>query len=74
MTKKQFLIENPNKYVMVTYEFGDPVYVAPTRNMRTQTTQKKEEAEVWTEFDNNPGKIEYARIATGYNGLKFEQI
>ena len=74
MTPKQFLRLHPKKYVMVTYEFGDPIYVAPLKNLNIQVTKSKDEAEIWSEMDNTPTKLEYYKVATGFQRLSFEHV
>lgn len=74
LTPKQYLKLHPEKYLMVTYEFGEPIYIAPLLNLKIQVTSIKSEAEIWSELDKNPIKLEYYKISTGYKGLTFEQI
>lgn len=50
--------------VMVSYEFGYPLYIAPYVKVEARATDKKEEAEIWSEFDTI--KIEMAKYLTGY--------
>ena len=74
LTPKQYLKLHPDKYVMVTYEFGKPIFIAPLKDLQIQVTPNRNEAETWSELDNTPTKLEYHIIATGYKGLKFEKI
>lgn len=74
VTPKQFLAKNPNKYVMVTYEFGDPLYIAPLLDMKVQVTSDKTAAEIWSELDKTNAKLNYHIICTGFKGLTFEKI
>ncbi len=74
MTARQYLKLHPNKYVMVTYEFGEPVYVAPLKDLQIQITPDRNAAELWSEMDNTPTKIDYHIVATGYKQLKFEKV
>jgi len=75
LTTKQYLKLHPEKYVMVTHEFGNPVYVAPCKNLRTQVTPVKSEAEIWSSIDfGNPIKLDMAKIETGYKGLNWELL
>lgn len=71
-TLNQFISANPHKYIIVTYEFGDPIYIAPLKDLRIQVTPNKAEAETWTELDNTPIKLDYHKVVTGYNQLIFE--
>ena len=73
LTTKQYLKLHPDKYVIVTYEFGVPTYIAPLKNLQIQVTPNKNEAELWSELDNTPTKLDYHIAATGYKGLKFEK-
>lgn len=59
--------------VMVTREFGSVIYIAPSKNLQVQITDKLEEAEVW---DNNDGdnKLQFHRVLTGYTGLVYEPL
>ena len=59
---------------MVTYEFGKPVYIAPLKNLQIQITSEEAEAEIWSELDTTPIKLDYHKISTGYKELKFERI
>ena len=54
-----------NDVVMVSYEFGKPLYVAPLQKMNIQVTDKAEEAETWhSQFDCV--KLDYYKAVTGY--------
>ena len=74
LTPQQFLKLHPGKYVMVTYEFGDPIYIAPLKNMEIQVTTMQSNAEVWSEMDNSPIKLDYHRMATGLKQLVFQKL
>lgn len=74
LTPKQYLKLHPEKYVMVTYEFGKPFYITPLSAGKICTTGDKGMAEQWSAIDNNPNKLDYYRTATGLKGLIFEQI
>lgn len=74
LTAKQYLKLHPDKYVMVTYEFGDPIFIAPLKDLQIQVTPNKNEAELWSELDNSPTKLDYHIASTGYKQLKFEKI
>lgn len=74
LTAKQYLKLHPDKYVMVTYEFGDPIFIAPLKDLQIQVTPNKKEAELWSELDNSPTKLDYHIASTGYKGLKFEKV
>ena len=73
LTAKQYLKLHPTKYVMVTYEFGDPIFIAPTQNLKVQVTNIKNEAEIWSELDNSPLKLDFYKSCTGFNRLQFEK-
>ena len=73
LTANQYLKLHPDRYVMVTHEFGEPIYIAPLRNLQIQVTPNKNEAELWSELDTTPTKLDYHIAATGYKGLKFEK-
>lgn len=72
LTVKQYLREHPDRYVMVTYEFGDPVYIAPMKDLQVQITPNLEEAEEWSELDTTT-KLDYHKAVTGFKALKFEK-
>ena len=72
LTVKQYLKEHPDRYVMVTYEFGDPIYIAPLKDLEIQVTPNRNEAEEWSELDTTT-KLEYHRTVTGFKKLKFEK-
>jgi len=74
LTAKQYLKENPDQHVMVTHEFGTPIYVAPLKDLLIQVTPNKEEAELWSELDKSPSKLGYYVAVTGYKVLKFEKV
>lgn len=75
LTAKQYLKLHPEKYVMVTHEFGNPIYIAPIKGLSgIQVTDKKEEAEVWSAMDYTPVKLGYHKAVSGYKGLNWEQI
>ena len=74
LTAKQYLKLHPDKYVMVTYEFGEPIFIAPLKDLQIQVTPNKNEAELWSELDNSPTKLEFHIASTGYSQLKFEMI
>lgn len=59
--------------VMVTYEFGKPIFIAPLKGLRgCNVTPNKEDAEKWSEFDRS--KLGYHKAITGYKQLLFETI
>lgn len=75
MTSKQYLKEHPEKYVLVTREFGEPIFIAPCSLTQINVTDDMHKAEKWTALDNgNIAKLSYHIAATGYKGLAFEQI
>lgn len=69
---KQYLKLRPSTYVMVTYEFGTPIYIAPLKDLQVQVTGDIAEAELWTELDKTPTKLDYHIALTGYKQLRFE--
>lgn len=74
MTAKQFLAANPQKYVMVTYEFGAPIFIAQQKLSGIEVTESREAAEIWSAMDNTPAKLRYFSAVTGYKALTFELI
>jgi hypothetical protein len=74
LTAKQYLKLHPDKYVMVTYEFEEPIFVAPLKDLQIQVTSNKSDAELWSELDTSPTKLDYHRAATGYKRLEFEKV
>ena len=74
LTAKQYLKLHPDQYVMVTHEFGAPIYVGSLKDLQIQVTPNKEEAELWSELDKSPSKLQFHIATTGYKGLKFEKI
>lgn len=74
MTTKEYLKANPQKYVLVTREFGSPIYIAPPTLESVNISDKIEGAEIWASLDNTPTKLGYYKAVTGYKGLQFEQI
>lgn len=71
---KQYLKLHPSKYVMVTYEFGTPIYIAPLKDLQVQVTGDIAEAELWAELDRTPTKLDYHIALTGYAKLRFESV
>ncbi|MFD3003108.1 hypothetical protein ACFS7Z_22285 [Pontibacter toksunensis] len=64
---------HPEKYVLVTYEYEYPIYIAPLHNLEIQICSKKEDAEVWSYADMlSEAKLSYHKIATGYKELVWE--
>lgn len=59
---------------MVTYEFGDAIFIAPLKDLQIQVTPNRTQAEIWTELDNTPSKLGYHKVATGYRELVLEKI
>lgn len=56
------------RFVMVSEEFGHPIYVGPTEGHGVPNlTDRKEEAEVWKEKDRHSVKLSYYRTVTGLN-------
>ena len=74
LTAKQYLKLHPDKYVMVTYEFGEPIFIAPLKDLQIQVALNRSEAEFWRELDNSQAKLQFHIISTGYKGLKFEKV
>jgi len=74
LTPKEYLKQHPDQYVMVTYEFGEPIFIAPLKDLQIQIALNKNEAELWGELDKSPTKLEYHIASTGYKGLKFEKV
>ena len=61
-----------NDRIMVSHEFGKPVYIAPLKDGKIQVTDNKEHAELWSEFDGS--KLNYHKAVTGYKELQWELI
>jgi len=74
LTAKQYLKMHSCKYVMITYEFGNPIYVAPLKDLLIQVTLNVDEAELWGELDTTQTKLEYHKVCTGYKELRFEIV
>lgn len=74
LTAQEYLKLHSDKYVMLTYEFGDPIFIAPLKDLQIQVTPNKHEAEIWSEMDTTTTKLEYQIVSTGYKQLKFEKI
>jgi hypothetical protein len=75
LTAKQYLKLHPEKYVLVSYEFGGiPIYVAPLCNGEISLTGEQDKAEKWSALDVTTAKVQYHRAATGYSQLNFEVV
>ena len=74
LTPRQYLKQNPSKYILVTYEFGEPIFIAPLKNMDIQITLNRNEAEIWSAMDTTPVKLNFHIASTGYKGLTFELV
>lgn len=62
-------------YVMVTREFGYPIYIAPTGLRQiAEVTDNETDAQKWSEKDTRSSKIKYFQAVTGFKGLTFEKI
>ena len=72
MTAREYLKLHPEKFVMVTREFGDPIYIAPLKDLMVQVTPNRDEAEEWTVLDKSDHKLGYHKVLTGYSRLSFE--
>ncbi len=73
-TIKQLNKQHPEKYVMVTYEYGEPVYVAPLIEGHVNVTPELAEAEVWSYADTlSSFKLKYYQSITRCKELKFEK-
>ena len=73
LTSKQYLKLHPEKYVMATYEFGDPIFISPLKDLQIQISPNKNEAELWSVLDNSPTKLQFHIACTGYKKLIFEK-
>lgn len=62
------------KYILVTREFSNPVYIAPCSLQSVNVTDRKEEAAQWDERDITAAKLGYHRAVTGFNKLLFEKL
>lgn len=75
MNIKQLNKENPGQWVMVTNEFGNPVYIASGSLSGVNITDNIHEAEKWSYADTlSSAKLPYHKAVTGYNGLEFVKI
>jgi len=61
------------KKVMVTHQYGAPIYIAPALGDGIEVTDKLSEAEVWGENDTET-KLKYHRAITCWDGIQFETI
>lgn len=74
LTAKQYLKIHPEKYILVTHEFGVPVFIAPINGLSgVNVTNDKQKAQIWGALDNTDTKLSYHKSATGYKGLIWEQ-
>lgn len=73
LTVKEYLALHPEMYIMVTYEFGEPIFIAPCADLKVKVTSNKEEAQKWSAVDNSSTKLDFHRRVTGYQSLIFEQ-
>lgn len=68
--------KSQKQYIMVTYEFGEPVFIAPLNGQLSgaNVTPSKTKAELWDEKDTaSPHKLDYYKVLTGYKNLQFEE-
>lgn len=70
MTAKQYLKAHPEMYVLVTYEFGEPLYVLP--GLKTEISHDRKEAAQWDALSNSEHRLNFYRSTTGYKELKWE--
>lgn len=67
--------ENPGVYVLVSREFGEPIFIAPLKHLQIQPCFEVEEAQKWTYADTlSVMKLGYHKAVTGLNGLVWEKI
>lgn len=67
--------DKKDKYIMVTHQFGTPIYIAPLKNLQIDITDKKEEASKWCYLDTlSSVKLRFHQTITGYDKLEFEKI
>jgi len=71
ITKTQAKKLYPSELVMVTKEFGYDLFIGPLNNGNISLTDKKEDAEKWSELDSS--KLGYYQAITGYENLKLEK-
>lgn len=70
MKAKEYLKANPEKYVLVTREFGYPIYI--TSDGSATATDKKEDG-LWDSLSNTETRLNYFTSLTGYKGLAWER-
>jgi len=75
LTLRQINKKYPFKYVMVSRQFGEPIFIGPLDNMMRHTPVfEKSEAVTWGVVDTlSPLKLEFARFETGLD-LTFEKV
>ncbi len=61
------------KKVMVTREFGFPIYIAPCAGGEIQVSDTIDGAEIWGENDTK-AKLDYHKSITGFRGLVYESL
>lgn len=77
ITAKQYLKLHPEKYVLVTREFGYPLYIGVSTGLGALEFDIEDDAskaQQWSSLDNTDTKLNYYRAITGFKGLNFEQI
>lgn len=68
-------MENNNQsFVMVTYQFGQPIFIAPCGLNGIAITDKKDDAEKWGALDAQSCKLDYFKLVLGYDKLVFEAL
>lgn len=63
---------NTSKKVMVTRQYGSPIYIAPTDGGLPNVTDKLSESAVWGDMDGD-SKLNYYRAVTTWD-LEWEII
>ena len=76
-TLRQLVIENgTDEYVLVTYEFGYPIYIGELdEHLKITFTKVLTDAKKWGELAaTHEGKLKFHQAVTGYKELKFQKI
>jgi len=60
------------KKVMVTRQYGTPIYISQSVDLQIRSTDKKEDAAIWDGFDGD-NKLDFHRVVTGWE-LEWEYV
>jgi hypothetical protein len=74
LTTKQYFKLHPEKYGLVTYEHGDPIYILPGLDTNVTSDVSEALADSWDSLSNSEHRLNFYKNLTGLKELKWEVI